>query len=326
LDSVKQNWEHNISGISEIFNRITDFLKVYTSYCNDYSKSLSRLTDILEENKEFSKFINTQMQDPRVDQSLLSSYLILPVQRIPRYVFLLKALIEATYEDEDDFQSLMTAFTKIEGIAQYQNQQKREAENLQQVFEIQSSIVGSEVLPVLPHRRYIDEGSIMYITPDNPEKENIVFMFLFTDMVMITKKKGKKKKRKEETKFKYTLIKRFYITHSTELVSGFPPEVTKAPTTKGFYLLTEEENEVDYIIFGVYTEDEQTQWINLFESIIAKHKTNVKSRLKARNKSSNDINNSLKPKENNDEGTESDESNKQTDERTPKFNPRFKKN
>jgi len=129
-----------VTGIGLIFNQITDFLKVYTSYCNEYSKSLEKLSDLMNNNEEFSEFISEKMKDPKIEQSMPTSYLILPVQRIPRYVTLIKQLLEQTLETDEDYESLNNAYNKMESVAQYLNNKKREVENIQQVLEVQKKI------------------------------------------------------------------------------------------------------------------------------------------------------------------------------------------
>lgn len=56
-------------------------------------------------NTQFAKFLDNQESRPEV-QSKLSSLLITPVQRIPRYCLLLKQVIENTDEADPEYISL----------------------------------------------------------------------------------------------------------------------------------------------------------------------------------------------------------------------------
>ena len=73
--------------IGDVFVRLIDCLRLYKSYISDYDKSISSLSDCLE-NQKFQDFIDHQHD---TYQTLsLSSILITPIQRIPRYSLLLQ--------------------------------------------------------------------------------------------------------------------------------------------------------------------------------------------------------------------------------------------
>ena len=70
------------------FNRFVDFLRIYIPYVNGYSEAMQAL-QTLQDNKRWLKFAAEKKQAMGLD---LMSYLIMPVQRIPRYELLLKEL------------------------------------------------------------------------------------------------------------------------------------------------------------------------------------------------------------------------------------------
>jgi len=55
----------------------------------------------------------------------LDSYLILPIQRIPRYVLLLQELVKHTWKDHADYQKLCEAWDKMQKTANYMNEKKK---------------------------------------------------------------------------------------------------------------------------------------------------------------------------------------------------------
>ena len=72
----------------------------------------------------------------------LTDYLIMPVQRIPRYNLLLQDLVKNTPAEHCDYTDLCKARDRIQEIALFVNEQKRVVENLAQVSEIIASITG----------------------------------------------------------------------------------------------------------------------------------------------------------------------------------------
>lgn len=72
----------------------------------------------------------------------LESFLITPVQRIPRYNLLIKEIVKYTWPNHPDYEDLLAAMDKIKEIAHYVNEKAREAENLTKIYTIQSNITG----------------------------------------------------------------------------------------------------------------------------------------------------------------------------------------
>lgn len=72
----------------------------------------------------------------------MKSFLIMPVQRLPRYVMLIQDLFNFTAKNHPDFEDLQLALKKMKDVAGYVNERKREAENLNQVSNIQRYLTG----------------------------------------------------------------------------------------------------------------------------------------------------------------------------------------
>merc|ERR1712137_809746 len=80
--------------LGEFFISMTDYLRCYTTYVNNYNNAIEILTE-LEENSEFAAKLKI-MTDSGIKGKSLYTYLIMPIQRIPRYILLLNELIRKT--------------------------------------------------------------------------------------------------------------------------------------------------------------------------------------------------------------------------------------
>ncbi|KAJ6574825.1 hypothetical protein B0H19DRAFT_934950 [Mycena capillaripes] len=100
---------------------------------------------------------------PRHSQLNLEGYLLLPVQRIPRYRLLLEELLRATpptYEYMDD--PLDRSLAEISLLANNMNEGKREAESRRKLVQWQARIRGKFPSPLVqPHRRLIMDGQLL---------------------------------------------------------------------------------------------------------------------------------------------------------------------
>ena len=73
----------------------------------------------------------------------------MPVQRIPRYVLLLKDFLRNTPEDHDDHGNVSKALADMQQVAAYIEKKKEESENIYHIMAIQDSLEGKFSVPLL---------------------------------------------------------------------------------------------------------------------------------------------------------------------------------
>lgn len=168
------------------FLDFVDCLKMYTNYCANQPLALQTLDRCQKKYPTFSQFIRTCMETVEACRGLsLLSFLIKPVQRICKYPLLLRDLIKNTRKSNPDYQSLSSAFSKIEQVVDYVNEKKRHNENLQKCFLVQEHIEGGEKLNLVePSRFFIKEG-MYHVTTKGRARERRAYFF--NDMMVITK-------------------------------------------------------------------------------------------------------------------------------------------
>ena len=83
----------------------------------------------------------------------LSDLLIMPIQRIPRYVLLLRELNKFTPEGHVDRDDLLRVSGIIASIANHINETKRQREALLRMAELDRNII----MPALPHFVRVDK-------------------------------------------------------------------------------------------------------------------------------------------------------------------------
>ncbi|GAM24874.1 hypothetical protein SAMD00019534_080490 [Acytostelium subglobosum LB1] len=197
-----------------IFSEMTEYFKVYTIYVNNYNAAITCITECRAQNEKFVKLLETNRASEKCMGLDLASLLIMPIQRIPRYVMLLQDLVKFTNESHADYENLSVALKKMKDVAEYVNEKKREAENLIQVLKIQNNLVGMTENLAEPHRRYVRKGPLTCL--DEKGNSKIYFFFLFNDLLIKTENKSLAKSLKEtknqrntqtieEGKFKFVL-------------------------------------------------------------------------------------------------------------------------
>ncbi|KAI8995570.1 hypothetical protein BD414DRAFT_479920 [Trametes punicea] len=112
--------------------------------------------------KRIKAYLKRCRMNPRHSQLNLEGYLLLPVQRIPRYRLLLEELLRSSppmYEYIED--PIERALAEIASLATNMNEGKREAESRRRLVQWQSRIRGKFPSPLVqPHRRLIMDGPL----------------------------------------------------------------------------------------------------------------------------------------------------------------------
>jgi hypothetical protein len=84
-------------------------------------------------------------KDPRSSKLGLASYLILPIQRIPRYQLLLRDLIQHTEPTHHDYSDLQTAEEKIRQVAVHLNEAMKIIDATNELLRVQQSFTAEIV-------------------------------------------------------------------------------------------------------------------------------------------------------------------------------------
>ena len=92
-----------------IFDKVekeVHFFKLYFEYFNNFPQSNALVATLTKDSKEFAEFVNAIRVNPKYSQLGLSDYLIKPVQRLPKYVLVMKELRRVTPAAHPDLENI----------------------------------------------------------------------------------------------------------------------------------------------------------------------------------------------------------------------------
>ena len=185
LESRKED-----ESLGKIFMDIAPVLKFYSVYVNNYDLSLTTLA-ACRAREDFETFLKRCQEDERLKAGDISSYLIQPVQRIPRYELLLRDLIKNTEKDHPDLENLEAAIGQIALIAQKVNESKSRQEKMSKVLEVQVRFAAKPVFEsfVAPHRHFIRQDKLTK-KPSSFKAggDRRRHFFLFNDIIIYAKR------------------------------------------------------------------------------------------------------------------------------------------
>jgi len=255
------------NSLPSLFLRYSEFFRLYIPYLNNYEPSLRAFNE-LRTHKHFSAWLAgdvrvglrahaAALHAPDLD---LLSYMIQPVQRVPRYVLLLKELRRQTPLFHPEYLPLNEAIAKVSNVAAVINEGQRAVENMNKLLQLQQRVHGDFESLVQPHRRLIKEGPVTATYAHGlfgTLRTRASLLFLFSDALMWTNASGKFK----------------------GLIDLTPAKLSPKSSTAFVIDLAQRA-----IHIACETEEETKEWFEMIDEVVCALQ-NERERLRARQKS-----------------------------------------
>jgi len=173
------------SGIPSTFIEFVEQFKIYRSYVSEYDSVMNLVESMRNSREKFRNFLYEREKS----QDSFYSYLILPVQRVPRYRLLLESLLKASPTGSPERTDVSSALEAIKKLCQQINEHKREIERITRLGQIQSQISG------LPEslwsksdrkREYLDDCLFKEVQKGLTFRSKYRRLYLFSDVLIIT--------------------------------------------------------------------------------------------------------------------------------------------
>ncbi|XP_065210259.1 rac guanine nucleotide exchange factor JJ-like [Planococcus citri] len=175
--------KENKGNVASAFLSTAPFFKLYSAYAYNYRNVISILESLPKTNPTLQDFISKQETRPEVT-SKISSLLIAPVQRIPRYLLLLKELKSLTPEPSFASAELEEAIKEISIIVDHIQSLIKEQECMSRMLFIQKSLLNGKPSIIVPGRKLVKEGKLMKVVKSELSARYIV---LLNDMILYCK-------------------------------------------------------------------------------------------------------------------------------------------
>ncbi|XP_053665434.1 uncharacterized protein LOC128714586 [Anopheles marshallii] len=286
LCDLENCWQDNIMllGLSHsIYKHAEKHFHVYVTYCEHQAK-IDRTLKALRANKpEFARTLTALEADPVCCSLSLSSFLMLPMQRITRMRLLLDAVLQRCHpEDDDEFGSWESTFVLINRIltqcndAAHRSEQLYEMELLSRQIEFPTNVRPLAIVPcgigaATMHRKLEKRGELVHLlwrgddaklTFGKKMSKSNVYAFLFTDLLVLTKKKS------DDSYLVIDYCQRALLTVSSgDIVPGLP---AKEMQTIGknliiMTLLENHEGKTIEMFLSCPSETERERWLMVTE-------------------------------------------------------------
>lgn len=169
--------------VGDLFLQLSPYLKMYIVYVSNFELATLKIRELRKKDKRFGESVHEiffNLGDPTND---LASMLVTPVQRIPRYVLMLKDLLKVTSPQHPDYNNLLKAVKIMTDTTVLVDRKADEAKNAQKVVECSDCIVEAPLAIVQPNRKWIRDGPLRLIVTTTEQRPR--YVFLFTDVLVL---------------------------------------------------------------------------------------------------------------------------------------------
>jgi hypothetical protein len=173
-----------LATLGDTFKQFAMFFKIYVMYTNSFREGVKRASELVK-NDPYAKAVGDAAS--RAGCQDVATLMINPIQRLPRYVLLLKELRKRTPDGHPDARLLEGALADVQVVADHVNETLRRHEDNAKILEIQSALWTTKLggVPVTllePGRLFIREGTLFKVRSIGTLRECKVF--LFSDILM----------------------------------------------------------------------------------------------------------------------------------------------
>jgi len=257
LKQIVDQWS-NETLLSPLFENIHEYISTYIPYFNNYENSYYTI-EKCRKVPAFEESIKMVEGVKKLERNDLKSLLILPVQRIPRYILYLKEILKHTWPTHPDYDGLKIEISRIDDDIKILNRWKKFSEN-KETFELLQNQIKRQNIEV-KGKKYVSEGSVsyQYSTMKETLKSPLpTYIYLFNDMLLLTK----------TSVSKFTRISRLSIIKAIPLTGIQIGELsqTNNPDFQHCISLTLQ----DHSILSIYVEnnEQKDKWMDDFQRVL----------------------------------------------------------
>lgn len=182
--------------LCSLFIEKAQTFRLYTDYLGQYTKLLDFIRQTVNSNSQLKEFIGGREQylrDTGFRSPALNSLMIMPVQRLPRYVLLLRELQKQAGDSGSRNQKLAQSIAIIEEVSSQVNEKTREKECTDRVKELQQKYNLKNF--ITPSRKVIREDETLRLIKGgkfnpNANLEELLrpcSVHLLTDFLLVVK-------------------------------------------------------------------------------------------------------------------------------------------
>lgn len=198
---------HHYMVMFDVVIKLSPFFKIYFEYCNNYEQGQRTIAKLRHEQSSLDDYLRIKCSQEKFRRLGIDGFLIKPVQRLPKYVILLKDLVKHTPEDHPDLSNIRGALESFDKVNYHNNESMTKVLNNLRIAELET--ITKESL-VQPGRQFILEENVT-VLKQNDVKDLV--MYIFNDLMLLTRRT----RNGQQVELKMTLSRASFINELDDL-------------------------------------------------------------------------------------------------------------
>jgi len=159
-ENMVRDYDIGRLNLGERFKIFSHYLKAYSQYLTNYERARAERARLLTSNKRFYNFVEKVEASPESLQLPLESFLMEPVQRVPRYRMLFEQLLKFTPENHAEHEAVSDALRLTAEVSQSNADAIAQWEKKQRIMTIMMQLTPATRLNLLddPSRELLREA------------------------------------------------------------------------------------------------------------------------------------------------------------------------
>ncbi|CAK78074.1 unnamed protein product (macronuclear) [Paramecium tetraurelia] len=193
---------HPNSCFGNVLERFIPYFKIYFKYYYEYKDY--QIRDLRQAYPAFDNHLNILEQGNLFRGCDLNSFLVKPVQRLPKYALLLKDLVKHTWKTHPDYDKLIKTLESFHSVTGQIDKQMGSILRNQALFDLQKKFFDVLSQNIVESTRNFILTEPIYLLRQG--QEELVQLYLCSDLIVLSKKTQVSEQRINERLLEYAFL------------------------------------------------------------------------------------------------------------------------
>ncbi|XP_069774975.1 rho guanine nucleotide exchange factor 19 isoform X3 [Narcine bancroftii] len=182
-----------------VLGHCSDFRRVYLPYVTNQAYQEQTYQRLLQENPRFPGILARLQEDPICQRLPLTSFLILPFQRIMRLKMLVENILKRTKQGSQDEETATKALDKLKKLTQECNSSVQSMKRTEELIHLNNKFhFESKIFPLISQSRWLVKHGELIEVDSQPNymagskfklSNRPIYLHLFNDCLLLSRKK-----------------------------------------------------------------------------------------------------------------------------------------
>ncbi|KAH9492863.1 hypothetical protein Btru_024882 [Bulinus truncatus] len=183
LEDRVKNWCQDRM-LRDILSKNVPFLRIYIDYIQNYPQAINLVHALLMKSTRFIEVIDHIMKQPQTANTSLIDLLKEPVDRLNKYIFLIREYAGVLQKDSTEFSQVHNVLSIASKIAHSSSECMKKQESFLALYILSKKLTGVPQDFLTPTRELIAEGHVTEVSERGREKV-LRHLMLFNDLILV---------------------------------------------------------------------------------------------------------------------------------------------